>query len=143
MQKKVSRRAFLGGMIGAMASGSLASLSRVADYFNEQTDKFVGRKDNPLGQFLYNLADYRDLMVPEALEELSGREIKGPVVIIYGDTHRSALKHYTFAPKERELKRKTYSPYDKVLSPRMRIYKPTFDSRTGNVDWVEIESKSI
>lgn len=143
MQKKISRRAFLGGMLRAMATGSLTSLSKVADFFNRQTDKSVGRKDNPLGQFLYNLEDYRDLVVPEALEELSGREITGPIVIIYGDTHRSALKHYTFAPKERELKRRAYKPYDEVLSPQMRIYKPTFDSQTGQITWTEVENKSI
>jgi len=143
MQKKISRRAFLGGMLGAAASGSMASLSKMADGFNNLTDKFVGIKDNPLGQFLYNLADYRDLVVAEALDDLSKREIKGPIVVIYGDTHRSALRHYTFAPKERKLKRQTYLPYDKVLPPKMRIYQPTFDSKTGQIDWAQVESKSI
>jgi len=143
MQKKISRRAFIGGMMSMVASGALASLSKVAEFFDKQTDKSVGRKDNPLGQFLYNLEDYRNLVVPEALEELSGREITGPIVVIYGDTHRSALKHYTFTPKERKAKRKVYSPYDEVLSPKMRVYKPTFDSNTGQITWTEVESKDI
>ena len=143
MQKKISRRAFIGGMMSMAASGALTSLSKVAEFFDKQTDKSVGRKDNPLGQFLYNLEDYRNLVVPEALEELSRREITGPIVVIYGDTHRSALKHYTFAPKERGTKRKIYSPYDEVLSPKMRVYKPTFDSNTGQITWTEVESKDI
>lgn len=143
MQKKISRRAFIGGMMSLAASGALASLSKVADFFNRQTDKSVGRKDNPLGQFLYNLEDYRDLVVSKALEELSRREIKGPIVVIYGDAHRSALKHYTFATKEREAKRKIYSPYDEALSPKMRVHRPRFDSNTGQITWTEMESKEI
>lgn len=143
MREKISRRAFIGGMLGTMASGSIVSLSKVADYFDKQTDKFVGRKDNPLGQFLYNLQDYRNLVVPEALDDLSKREIKGPIVVIYGDTHRSALKHYALSPKERKLKRQTYLPYDKVLSPKMRMYKPDFGTTTGQLSWTEIERKNI
>ncbi|MBI4050809.1 MAG: hypothetical protein HY396_02440 [Candidatus Doudnabacteria bacterium] len=143
LPKKMSRRLFILASLGAVAGGSLASVSKGADYFNRRTDRFAGRKDNPLGPFLYNLEDYRDLITSEALDKLTKKSIKGPVTVIYGDTHRSALRHYALSPRERAAKRNLYAAYENIMPPEMKVYKPAVDARSGILSWDKVKSEKL
>ncbi|MCK9212607.1 MAG: hypothetical protein M0P61_17385 [Ignavibacteriaceae bacterium] len=144
VKKEISRRAFIGGTVAALTLGSLGSLSLGADFLNRKTDKYAGRDENPLGAFLYNIEDYRDVVVSEGLEDLSKSNVDGPIVVIYGRTHLSGLVRYALSPRERQTRRSIYKPYEKVLKPIMRKYEPRADNFSGHTKiWVQVASKNI
>lgn len=121
----MKRRSFLAASIGAVGVGAAAALSHEATYRDKVSQDNVGRKDNPLGQLLFELYDYRDVVAAEALNKLSEKKNQGPIVSIYGSFHLSALKHYALSPVERKAKLKLYeSVYGKISKPKLSIYKP-------------------
>lgn len=124
IKRPMTRRAFLGVAAASAGASLTASLSELATLKDISPDR--GRQDNPLGAFLYELMDYRNVVVAEGLNRLSKNKIvtnNGPIVVFYGDAHRTALKHYAESPTERSLKLKSYLSFNDISKPKLRIFK--------------------
>ncbi len=136
----LTRRQFLKGLSGAvMGGGWLSSMASVIDSSSGISVR-GGRADNPLGPFLYNLLDYRDVTVAKGLDILTKKELgEGPIVMIYGAGHASAIRHYAEASLEREAKYTTYAPYRSVDPPQLHTYE--FDA--SKKEWVTVEMADI
>jgi len=65
-----------------------ASALNDAEYWGQKygyKDQYVGREENPLGTFLYNAEDFRDVMVAKGLEHVpTVSQDDRPVGMIYG-----------------------------------------------------------
>lgn len=134
----MSWRKFLGNIIGGI--GTLAYGSSVANFIDNEVEN-RGRKDNPLGPMLYDLLDYRDVSVAEGLDRLTKSNFntgEGPIVVIYGSAHGTAIRKYADSPKERALKFSSYAPYKKTAPPVLRVYE--FEGGKG---WRKIEDRAV
>lgn len=152
-----TRRTFLKGLFGFL--GGVGIASRIASQYEEDFDEKVksyakkgilsdeefaeelkkGRIDNPLGALLYDWRDFRNVGVAKGLEALTKRSDlgDGPIVMIYGDSHRRAIEHYALSPREREAKYVAYAPYHDIAPLELRIYEPKDE------DWVLKEKQEL
>ncbi len=136
----MSRRNFLRVLGGGIAAPAILSETASALFKkNMEPPGYVRRTDNPLGSFLYDSIDFRDVSVAEGLERLA-KSMKGigPIVVIYGDVHRASIRHYAQSPKERALKRAAYLPYRTVAPPKLETF--AYDEKNG---WQKTQSESL
>ncbi|MDP3957729.1 MAG: hypothetical protein Q8Q10_04480 [bacterium] len=115
----ISRRTFLKGMLGGMTLAGATAVSSVASF----TGLVKDRKENPLGFALYNLTDYRDASVAEAIDRLS-REDRGPgpIEVIYGRHHHGGIRHYLESPIERKARLLAYAPFEDSPEDSIKLF---------------------
>jgi len=128
---KMSRRNFLRVLGGSIAAPAILSETASALFKKNMEPPGYGRRtDNPLGAFLYDSIDYRDVSVAEGLERLArSMNGKGAIAIIYGDAHRASIKHYASSPKERSIKTNVYLPYRAAAPPKLEVFE--YDKKNG------------
>lgn len=137
-KRKMTRRDFL--RTGFFTAATLAIGQSVDVDPNEL--RFVhtrGRQGNRLGFALYELDDWRDVIAAKALDFLT-RESRdlGPIAVIYGEGHRTAIKHYSQSPQERDIKYAAYLPYRFIVTPQLRRYVPAEDG-----SWKQLKRMAI
>lgn len=116
-KRKIPRRSFLKGILGAAAVVAGASIIR-------------DRKATS-SALKYDEKDYRDVMVAEGLDRLTklASPDDGPIVVIYGADHSEPVLHYATSPKERTVKAAAYAPYRTVSRPELHLFE--FDQANG------------
>lgn len=128
---KMNRRNFLRVFGGGIAAPAMLSETASALFKTNMAAPGYGRRaDNPLGAFLYDGIDYRDVSAAEGLDRLArSTNGKGTIVVIYGDVHRASIKHYAESPKERSIKKNAYLPYRTVAPPKLEVFE--YDKKSG------------
>jgi len=142
-----SLMATAGVSLGASVLSGLsegASALNDAEYWGQKygyKDQYVGREENPLGTFLYNAEDFRDVMVAKGLEHVpTVSQDDRPVGMIYGLGHKSGVGRYIRSPVERDMREKFYSPFKEAVGPhKLRMYE--YDATKG--EWRKIEERDI
>jgi hypothetical protein len=124
MTRRKFLKTLLGGTLGAAAGASGSSMLASLLERSEWGVEMRGRKENPLGPALYDLLDYRDVAAAKGLSLLAQMKLgEGPIVVIYGGLHSSAIKQYALSPKERDIKYAAYAPYRSAAAPALKVFE--------------------
>lgn len=128
----ISRRTFL-KIIGsaAIAAGTISNFST-----NASTNQSLGqdRNKNFTATALYNLYDYREAAVAEALDVFSKQNLgQGPIELVYGAFHVAGIKYYAEHPLERKAKLLAYAPFSKSPQEAIKVFSHESDG------WKRIE----
>lgn len=116
----MSRRTFLKA---AGAGALVAGLSKASTLASENTENYLDREENPLGFALYNIVDYRDATIAEAIDTLSKETAKpGPIEVIHGTKHVAGIKRYLENPAERKARLLAYAPFAGSPEEIMKVF---------------------
>jgi hypothetical protein len=142
-----TRREFLSGLAGGtMLAGATGIAASTAASHNEARAFYIkdttnrGRVNNPMGIFLFNYEDYRDVVLAEALERVGSKATEPEILsVFYGEAHRAAAAYYTQHSVERSLKLRAYQNFskEKFPVPKLRLFKPV------NGQWDEVLNSNI
>lgn len=116
----ISRRTFLKMMGVSAAATGLGGLSAVAS-LNESLGN--DRTENQLAAVLYSFNDYREVVVAQAIEQLSKLLKRNTsIATIYGSRHVAGIKHYLEYPVERAARLVLYAPFTGDPNDIIKIY---------------------
>ncbi|MFA4872817.1 MAG: hypothetical protein WC659_02680 [Patescibacteria group bacterium] len=137
--------------IGISATvGALSTLSKGAQILGHPEygkklgydDQFVGREENPLGAFLYDEVDFKDVMIAKGMDEVTQHmhAEDEEAAMIYGFFHKTGIGHYLRSPRERAAREQLYAPYKGAVGPhKLRMYE--YDGTKE--EWRKIEERNI
>lgn len=121
----LTRRRFLQGALASFAAVPL--LSKIASDELPLHSIEGRRTKGRLGILLYDMFDYRNVCVANAVYEFSKME---SVAAVYGSAHVADISHYAQHDGERDIKKTMYAQYENVVPGSLRVY------RHNGVGWI-------
>ncbi|MBI5222285.1 MAG: hypothetical protein HY980_02200 [Candidatus Magasanikbacteria bacterium] len=135
-----TRRKFLKSIAGISGLAAFSGFfSSSASALRSLSGPLKGsRAENPIGFALYDLMDFRDVVVAEGLDVLSKKiNGQGPIVVIYGSAHIGGIQFYAEHPLERKAKLLTYGPFVVKSDLGTRVYE--FDTEWKLIENIDME----